>query len=423
MKRVNNKVVALVTVVVLVFGLFLLLGDDKEVRTVTAHFPRAISVYKGTDVRILGVNVGKVTAVIPEGESVRVEIEYDAEFDVPADAKAVIVTPTLVSDRFVQLTPVFTEGDQVMANDADIALPDTGVPVELDRIYAALSDLTESLGPNGVNGDGTLDHLLEAGVNAFEGQGARANQMIRNLSQAAVTFGDGSGDLFATVTELATFTATLADSDKLVRAFIRDLAGVSAQLADEREELQAALSSVADAVGTVETFVHDNRKALVKNVERLTSIVKTINSEKTNLDTALRVAPVAIGNLVLAYNSKSGTIGSRIGTSGNVWDADGFLCSVVQQSALPKVSKQLACQIFKTLLEQITSQVPTGPPTPKGARAVAPGSTPTRGTSNTTGAATPRRTTSKVDGAGATVQQHYSSDFEPSLTSLLGGAS
>ena len=48
-----------------------------------------------------------------------------------------IVTPTLVADRFVQLTPVYTEGP-TMADGADIALPDTGVPVELDRIYASL---------------------------------------------------------------------------------------------------------------------------------------------------------------------------------------------------------------------------------------------------------------------------------------------
>ena len=48
--------------------------------------------------------------MIPEGNSVRVEMEYDAEVDVPADAKAVVVTPTLVADRFVQLTPVYDEG-------------------------------------------------------------------------------------------------------------------------------------------------------------------------------------------------------------------------------------------------------------------------------------------------------------------------
>ena len=142
---------------------FLLVRQPEETKTVTAHFPRAVSVYKGTDVRVLGVNVGRVTAVIPEGNSVRVEMEYDADVDVPKDAKAVVVTPTLVADRFVQLTPVYSSGP-AMKDGAEIALPDSGVPVELDRIYASIRDLAEALGPNGVNKDGTLNHLLEAGA-------------------------------------------------------------------------------------------------------------------------------------------------------------------------------------------------------------------------------------------------------------------
>jgi phospholipid/cholesterol/gamma-HCH transport system substrate-binding protein len=394
MKRLNKSAGALVAVGAVLLAVFLVKGDEVQTRTVTAHFPRAVSVYKGTDVRILGVNVGEVTAVVPEGESVRVEIEYDAQYDVPADAQAVIVTPTLVADRFVQLTPVYTEGE-VMADRAEIALPDTGVPVELDRIYAALRDLSQTLGPNGVNADGTLNHLLEAGADTLEGQGKRANQMIRDLSEAAATFGAGSGDLFDTVTALADFTTTLAQNDRLVRAFIRDLAGVSAQLAAERGELQRALASVADAVGTVERFVRGNRKALVEDVERLSSIVRTISSEKSNLDDALRIAPVAIGNLVLAYNSESGSIGSRVGVSGNVWDADGFLCSVVQQSELPPISKNLACQIFETLLEEITKNVPGIPP---GGRSAAPPAS--------SGTDTPERS---------------SGSHDPSLSSLLGG--
>ncbi|MCD4534957.1 MCE family protein [Nocardioides sp. cx-169] len=361
LSKVSVKVVALVAVLVVLAATLLVRGDTTETRTVTAHFPRAVSVYVGTDVRILGVNVGEVTEVAPEGESVRVEMEYDATYDVPADAQAVVVTPTLVADRFVQLTPVYTEG-ATMDDGAEIALPATGVPVELDRIYAALRDLTHTLGPNGANADGTLDNLLEAGAEGLDGQGRRANEMIRSLAAAATTFGEGSGDLFDTVTQLAEFTDTLATNDKLVQAFMKDLAGVSNQLAAEREELEAALASVADAVGTVEGFVRGNRKALVQDVERLTSVVRTISSEKDNLDDALRIAPVAIGNLVLAYNSESGTIGSRIGVQGNVWDADGFLCSVVQQSELPRPTKNLACQIFEVLLEQITTQIDTTVP-------------------------------------------------------------
>ena len=360
---VVGRVLAGVLALVLICGIyFFAVRDATETKTVTAHFPRAVSIYQGSDVRILGVNVGRVTAVVPEGNSVRVDMTYDAKYHVPADAKAVIVTPTLVADRFVQLTPAYAEGDKLMADGADIALPQTAVPVELDRIYASLRDLSEALGPNGVNKDGTLNHVLTAGAKALDGKGELGNQMLTQLAAAAQTFGEGSGPLFDTVTQLATLTTTLAQNDKFVRAFIKDLAGVSSQLSDERTEIRQSLAAVADAVGTVKGFVHDNRQALVTDVEKLTRVMQTINSEKDSLDTALKVAPTAIGNLSLAYNTQTGTIGSRIGVSGNLWDADGFLCSVVQQASLPGKTADLACALFKQLLEPVEDQIPTIPP-------------------------------------------------------------
>jgi len=361
LQRVNRRALVAATVAALLAATVLLLvRDTSETRTVTAHFPRAVSVYQGTDVRILGVNVGRVTAVIPEGNSVRVDMEYDAEYKVPADAKAVIVTPTLVADRFVQLTPAYSDG-ALMADGADIPLPDTGVPVELDRIYASLRDLSEALGPNGVNKDGTLDHLLEAGAKNLKGQGRLGNRMLTRLSQAADTFGRGSGDLFATVTQLAKFSETLGSNDRLVRAFIKDLSGMSSSLVGERVELQRALASVARAVGTVKGFVHDNHRALVTDLEKLTRVMKTINSERDSIDTALRAGPLALGNLAVAFNNQTNSIGSRIGVNGTFGDFDGLLCSIVMQSGMPRASKDLACRIFKQLepVEDQTGKQPS----------------------------------------------------------------
>jgi len=407
LSRLNPRAAIIAVAVILLAATFFLVRQPEEKKTVTAHFPRAVSIYKGTDVRVLGVNVGRVTAVIPEGNSVRVEMEYDHDVQLPKDAKAAVVTPTLIADRFVQITPVYTKG-AVLADDADIALPDTGVPVELDRIYASIRDLSEALGPNGVNKDGTLNHLLEAGANALDGQGQRGNDMLRELSAAAATFGEGAGPLFDTVEELATFTNTLATNDKLVRAFIKDLAGVSASLVSERVQIQRALAAVADSVGTVKTFVQSNRKALVTDIEKLTRVMKTINSERDSLDTALDVAPVAINNLVLAYNSPTGTVGSRIGVQGNVWDADGLLCAIVQQSDMPKVSKDLACTIFKQLLEPVTSNVPAPRASGKQAGRMDEGS--------------PTTATDPADTADQT-QARYAADTTPSLSGLLGGGS
>ena len=361
-QHVSGRTLAVATAVLLLAATFFVVRGDEEVRTVTAHFPRAVSVYEGSEVRILGVKVGRVTAVVPEGNSVRVEMEYDAEQKIPSDAKAAVITPTLVADRFVQLTPAYT-GGPVMKDDADIPLPDSGVPVELDRIYSSLRDLSEALGPNGVNKDGTLDHLLRAGSRNLEGEGRLGNQMIRDLSAASATFGRGSGDLFGTVTELAQFTQVLGKNDRLVRAFIKDLAGVSSALAGERVELSRALDAVARSVGSVEGFVRNNRQALVTDLEKLTRVMKTINSERDSLDTVLQVGPLALGNLAVAFNTQTGSIGSRIGLQGTFGNPDGLLCAIVMQSDMPRPSKNLACKIFTRLLEPVVGgEPPSGPP-------------------------------------------------------------
>ncbi len=363
LRRLDRRLLVVLGVVLLVAVSLNLLRSPAEMRTVTAHFPRAVSVYEGTDVRVLGVNVGKVTAVIPEGNSVRVEMEYDAQYKIPADAKAVIVTPTLVADRFVQLTPVWKEGAKVLADGADIALPETGVPVELDRIYDSLQSLTRALGPNGVNEDGTLDHLLEAGEKAFDGQGARGNQMIRDLAQAAQTFGDGAGPLFETVTYLAKFTETLAKNDTLVRAFMQDLTGVSSMLAQESDELEQAVTAVAQAVGSVKGFVNDNRDAFVSDVRKLTEVMNTIVSEKDNLETAMRIAPTAMANLQVGFDHATGSQSSRIGIGGYIWDADGFICAVIQQNpSMPAALKDTTCELLKKVLEPVLTKLPWLPP-------------------------------------------------------------
>ncbi|WP_121251114.1 MCE family protein [Nocardioides ferulae] len=344
-----------VALLLLVAAGFVVLDDDAETKSVTAHFSRAVSIYPESEVRILGVPVGRVTAVVPEGESVRVEMEYDASYDVPADAKAVIVTPTLVADRFVQLTPVYTEG-KVMADGADIPLEETGTPVELDRIYESLSTLSNALGPEGANRHGALDALLGAGAEALEGQGSTANQMIRDLSAAATTFGDHSGDLFATVRQLGRFTRTLARNDRVVNAFLGDLGRASAQLSAERQELGAMLDALARTVGTVRAFVRDHRKALTGEVEDLTVVLDELVAEQESLTTAIEKGPLGLGNLALGFDVKTGSQNARIQVGPNVEDIDGFLCALVQNAGVPRAG--VVCDLFEALLEPLGLRLP-----------------------------------------------------------------
>ncbi len=354
-ERVTGRALVIALALVVVVGAFFVLGGGNESRTVTAHFSRVVSIYPGSDVRIMGVKVGSVTAVVPEGDSVRVDMKYDASYRVPAHAKAAILTPTLVSDRYVQLAPAYTKG-AVMKTGADIPMPDTGTPVELDRIYKSLATLTTALGPNGVNKDGTLNKVLVAGSKALKGRGDLANKTIINLAAATKTFGDNADPLFSSVRQIAAFTNTLAQNDQVVNAFMLDLAGVSRQLSGERANLNGALVQLARALSTVRSFVHDNKALLQTDIENLTGVVGAVAKQKDALAIELEKGPLGANNLGLAYDVPSGSIGSRVQFGPTASDLDGFLCGVVSNAGVS--NPQTVCNLLKKIVDPLHLGLP-----------------------------------------------------------------
>ena len=86
--------------------------------TVKAYFADSAGLFVGNDVGVLGVTVGKVTSIKPDGDKVLVTMEVDSDQPVPADAGAVVVARSVATDRYVELTPVYHEGDEKLADDA-----------------------------------------------------------------------------------------------------------------------------------------------------------------------------------------------------------------------------------------------------------------------------------------------------------------
>jgi phospholipid/cholesterol/gamma-HCH transport system substrate-binding protein len=362
MNRLPGKVLAAAVAVLLVVGAYVVLqGTDSGTRRVTAYFDRTVSLYKGSELRVMGVNIGTVTAVVPEGDRVRVSMEYDAEYKLPAKAKAAIVTPTLTADRFVQIAPAYT-GGPVMKDGARIALPDTGTPVELDRIYQSLSDLTQALGPNGANKDGALDTLLTAGAKALRGNGKLGNETLLNLSQAVQTFGDSSGPLFDSVKNMSQLTNTLAANDRLVDGFMSDLTSVSSQLAADRGELGKALAALARAVGTVRTFVHDNKAMVQKDVRELSRLLGVLARHKDELNTVARIGALGLDNLTIGFDNKTNSQNSRLQTSPNGANLGNMLCDIVHNSGrFPGATGTQTCELLRTLVKPFQDQIGADP--------------------------------------------------------------
>jgi virulence factor Mce-like protein len=334
MDLVKRLLVPLVVMGFVVAAAVSVLGGDST-KTVVAHFPRTVSVYEGSDVRVLGVPVGTVTRVEPTGTDVTVTMAYDDEVRLPADAKAVIIAPSVVGDRYVQLTPAYSGTGDVMADGAELSVEDTSTPLELDQIYDSLDRLNVALGPRGANKSGALSDLLSVTADNFGGQGTTFRQTIKDFSRLSSTLAGNKEELFGSVEALEGFMETLAENDQTVRQFNQSLADVSTMLAGEREELVAATRNLSVALTAVKGFVEDNKDSLSRNIKGLNRVSKVLVRQRDSLDEILHVAPGALNNLALTYNPQAGTLDTRanFGETINQLNADpaALLCGFVGQ--------------------------------------------------------------------------------------------
>ena len=297
---------------------------------VTAFFTETVGLYPGSDVRVLGIPIGTIDDVVPLGDKVRVEMSIDDDYDVPADADAIVLAPSLVSDRYVQFSPVY-DGGPKMEDGAEVPLERTAIPVELDAVYGALDELSDALGPNGANKDGALSDLVDVGAANLEGNGDALNRTLTGFSQAVETLSENRDDLFSSLDNLQTFTTALATIDAQVGQFNDNMAAVSELLANEREDLQAAIALLSDALGDVAGFVRDNTTLLTTNVNRLADVTLVLVQQRDKLAQVLDVAPAALSNLARAYNPDFGTLDTRDNGLGSL-NAEVVICGALAQA-------------------------------------------------------------------------------------------
>jgi phospholipid/cholesterol/gamma-HCH transport system substrate-binding protein len=293
-----------------VTGTLLIVLPGPPSTQVTAYFAEAVSIYPGSDVRILGVKVGTVDSVQPEGTRVRVVLTVDPGVPVPAGADAVVVVPSIVADRYVQLTPAYT-GGPTLASGQVIPLSHTATPVELDQLYAAISKFAQELGPNGVNKHGALSDVIKTGAANLAGNGRAFGTMVYQFSQLQRTLARSQGNFFATIDNLAQFTRMLKANDGQVRLAQQQLAQVSAFLAADRQDLAGALNQLATALSQAQAFIQANRGALASNIGKLQAITKILVNERTSLSEALDNLPLAADNVLQAYDPANGTLDGR----------------------------------------------------------------------------------------------------------------
>jgi len=309
-------------------------GDTMHV---TAEFTRTIGLYQGNDVRVLGVKIGQIDSITVHGDHVTVKMSYDGKYKLPIDVGAVLIPPSVVSDRYVQLSPAY-QGGETLPDHAVLGADRTVVPLEFDDIFKNLDQLNRALGPNGANANGALSRLIDSSAANLSGNGKALNGALKEFSAAISTLAGSRGNLFDTVRQLQQFTTMLAQNDGGIRALNTNLVKVGSELAGERKDLGAALANLSTALQLVSSFVGDNRTRLTSDIHKLTSVTNVLTKEKEAITEIVDMAPYALMNLSLAYDPSAHTLDTLDAASAafqNPTGPNGFLCTLSANSPIP----------------------------------------------------------------------------------------
>ena len=274
-------------------------------RTLTVELKDAAGLFQGNDVGVLGVHVGEVTDVEPSGDHVRVRLRIDdPDLKIPADVGAAVVSRSVATDRYVELTPVYDGGPQVR-DGAVVPLSRTATPVEFDGLLASLRQVSDGLAGTGegASGQGPLGRLLAASARSFDGNGAAVRDGLSDLATVLGTVDDHLGDVEGTVSNLDALTTTLADHDALVRRFTQQVASATSMLDDQHEAIESTFDALAAMVQEVARFVSTHQGRIDSQLRDFTSLALSLNQHQKELEGLLDDGPLMLQNLVRAIDS------------------------------------------------------------------------------------------------------------------------
>jgi phospholipid/cholesterol/gamma-HCH transport system substrate-binding protein len=314
MKRIAGsrglRYATIIALIAMVAGGVFVLSSQGNNRTVIGYFTSAVGLYPGDQVRILGVPVGSIDTIEPRPSDVKIVMSVSKDVKIPKDARAVIISPNLVSARFIQLTPAYT-GGAALPDDGTIDLTRTAVPVEWDEVKEALTQLAVQLGPTGSVGgsmQGPLGAVINQAADTLDGKGESFHNALRELSQVAGRLGDSRSDIFGTVKNLQVLVDALSASNEQIVQFAGNVASVSQVLADSSRHLDNTLGTLNQALSDIRGFLHENNSTIIDTVNNLNDFAQTLSDQSDNIEQVLHVAGPGIANFYNIYDPAQGTL-------------------------------------------------------------------------------------------------------------------
>lgn len=278
--------------------------------TVTAQFDSAAGLYPGNAVAVLGIPVGQVSKVSPKSGYAEVEFTMDRHVQVPADAQAVTLSTSVLTDRQIELSPPY-RGGPTLRNHDTIGLHRTKTPVEFDRVLGMLDKLSTSLRGDG-QGGGPVAGVLNGGDAVVAGNGERIKSALDELSKALRLSADGGAQTREQMTTVVKNVSSLLDAAARNDASLRQFGGTVRQLsqilADEDFGSGSTGKQLNEVIEQTGQILEANRDAVHRGITNGNVSMQSVYDRRRELTEFFDVLPLMADNLYNTIDQGNGTI-------------------------------------------------------------------------------------------------------------------
>lgn len=269
---------------------------------VTAYFDNVAGLYVSNDVAVLGMPVGQVTAVEPQGDRVKVTMTIDNDVPVPADATAAIVNTSIVTTRHVELTPAYEGGPKL--EDGSV-LKETKAPVSVGELFDAIDGLVVGLKGEGP-GKGPLADMIDITSGIATGNGEEIRAALDQLGQASNVISGNSDALVDIIETIEGLTTTLVKNYPKMTAFSKSVNEVSQLLGAQSPGLVATMRNLNQSLQNTTAFLQNNTNTISVSFDRLAALTANLSDYSRQVVETIDVGPLLFQNLSNSISAEQG---------------------------------------------------------------------------------------------------------------------
>ncbi len=245
----------------------------------TADFANASGITAGDDVRVAGIEVGKVTSIRLERGVVHVEFTAEKGLAIAKSARAEIKLATILGQHYLDVVP--GKGDRLNGGDT-IPLAQTKSAYTIDKFQVDANEAVQTIDK------GALAEAVDTLTHNLDGDPAANREALKGIAQVSKTISSRDDELSRLISSTRTVTDVVHGQQGNLLRLLGDSDKVAAMINERRETIRLLLSSTRSMVHEVTLLVRDNQKQLRPTLIQLKTLMGTLVKNKDALDHTLK---------------------------------------------------------------------------------------------------------------------------------------